>query len=277
MRKGSIVYVNFAPYDNAGNILDYLLDNFNHVIHFSFSFHKLNKKHYSNTLTVYKNDRITKKNLLFHLPAPEFLLFISLPSIALIIFFQTIWYLIKLYRAYGKLNYYFSVNAFTAWTGIILKNMGVVDKTIFWVWDYYPPNYHDIRIRIARWAYWKFDKKATINSDKTVYLNNRLRQLRIALGILPEKSKKYIVPIGTNPVKRIKPAKQNIIGFLGMMKKIQGLDFLYDNLICLNEKYPDLRIEIIGSGPDEKYFKEKSKRFGKMIKFYGFIRKRSVS
>ena len=157
-KNQSIIYVNFAPYENAGRILDFLNEQFSLVILFSFDFHKLNNKSQSNKITIFKNGEETKSFLLFKLPTPEILLFITLPFIALVIFLNILWYSFKFRREYGKFNYYLTVNAFTAWIGNLLRNFKLVKKTIFWVWDYYPPGSEDWRIRLARWAYWRFDK-----------------------------------------------------------------------------------------------------------------------
>jgi len=133
-KNQSIIYVNFAPYENAGRILDFLNEQFSLVILFSFDFHKLNNKSQSNKITIFKNGEETKSFLLFKLPTPEILLFITLPFIALVIFLNILWYSFKFRREYGKFNYYLTVNAFTAWIGNLLRNFKLVKKTIFWVW-----------------------------------------------------------------------------------------------------------------------------------------------
>ncbi len=269
-RKESIIYVNFAPYDNTGRILDFLLESFNLVILLSFDFHKLNNKHSSNYLKIFLNGKEIDKKKFFKLPTPEALLFISLPFIALIIAIQSVWNIVKLSFKYGKFDIYLSVNAFTAWIGNILRDLNVVDKTIFWVWDYYPPGYPDWRIRLARWAYWRFDKMNTISSNRTIFLNNKLVELRQQIGVLAKSRKYLVVPIGTNPTKT-RVNRKNIIGHFGVLKRFQGLDLLFDNLDSLSDKIPNLKVEIIGSGPDEKYFRQRAKKFP-MVKFYGYIK-----
>lgn len=271
MKKlGSIVYVNFAPYDNAGKILDYIIGNFALVIHFSFDFHKLNKKHSSNIIRIYKNGTLIDTRPFIRIQTPEALLFISLPFRSVLIAIITFLYLIIFKKKYGKFNYYFTVNAYTAWIGNMARNIGFVKKTIFWVWDYYPPGNSDWKMRIASFFYRRFDKITTATSDKIFFLSKRLETMRKIDGTLNQEKKYETIPIATDP-RRNKTTRPHIIGHFGVLKKSQGLDFLFNSLSLLTKKKLPFRLEIIGSGPDEKYFKMQAKKFGKMVKFYGFI------
>lgn len=271
-KRRSIIYVNFAPYDNAGKILDFLVENFYVVIHFSYDHLRL-KRGRRSKLTVYENRTpIFKKNLIW-LRTHKIFLFPSLPLVALLIIGQSLWHIFRLKNQYKKFDIYLTVNAFTAWSGNIFRKLNLVDKTIFWVWDYFPQNYPDWRLQITRWVYWKFDKPALLFSDKIVFLN---RQLKIARENHEKKiiDKEYtIIPIGTNPSNQAVSGKKIIIGHLGMLKKGQGLDLLFDNLKTLLKLFPQARVEIVGSGPEEDHFKTRARRFQDKVRFYGFVEK----
>lgn len=269
-KYGSIVYLNFTPYENAGRFLDWLVANFQLVILFSFSFHRLNSQNQSNYIRLYQNGKIISQYKLFELPTPEGLLFLTLPLIVVLIGVQTLWHILRFKSWYGKFDYYLTVNAFTAWLGNLLRTFRIVDRTIFWVWDYYPPGYPDWKIRLARAAYWQFDKWSSTQSSATIFLNQRLYSLRQQIGVLADGRTYPVVSIGTNPGK-IKLNEQLIIGHLGVLKQSQGLDFLIDCLPELLKLYPELVIEIVGSGPDEAHFKLRAKTY-KCFKFYGFIK-----
>ena len=256
----SLIYINFSPYTNAGRILDWLISEFPLLVVFSFDFHRLSNKHRSNYIDIYRNHQKVKSVELYRLPTPEALLFITLPIITLLIAVQTFWHIVFLRRTYGKFDYYLTVNAFTAWLGNIFRAFRMVDKTIFWVWDYFPPGYPDWPIRLARSVYWQFDRQASNKSSSTIYLNQRLFKLRQKIGVLERAINYPVVPIGTNPAK-IKQNKNIIIGHFGVLKKSQGLDLLFGSLPTLLKKFPNLKVEIVGSGPDESYFKEKVKSF----------------
>lgn len=266
-KKQSIVYVNFAPYDNAGRILDYLIQNFYIVLHFSYDHLRL-KKGRRSKLTLYKNGKIIfAKNLIWLRTHPLFL-FPSLPFVAVAIILQTIWYTFIYKKMVGQFDYFLTVNAFTACAGNILRLLKLVNKTIYWVWDYFPPNHPDIRLRFARWAYWKFDESSRLYSNKVILLNKHLSSIKKA------NKKQLIIPIGTNPIRTsIATNKEIILGHLGMLKRTQGLDILFDNLTSLRKIFPKLKIEIIGSGPEETYFRSRAKKFANVVKFYGYVEK----
>lgn len=265
-----MVYVNFSPYDNAGHILDYLTSSFDWVIHFSYDHLRLQNGRKTNILTVYHKRKIVERKQLVPLRTPEFLRFLSLPGVALLILFQTWWHTWRLKRKLEIIDYYLTVNAYTAWVGNILKKTGLVKKTIFWVWDYYPPGYPDWRIRFLRRIYWKFDKPGILGADKLAFISNKLLKLRHDFS-LPKGKKYQIIPIGTNPIKEVSPKRGQIIGFLGMLKESQGLDLLFDSLPALAQRFPKLTVEIIGSGPAEPHFKARGRKWRGVVKFLGYI------
>lgn len=271
MKKNkSIIYVNFSPYDNAGRILDFLVHNFFEVIHFSFDHLRLENGRKTNICTVYRKGLSVKSYIMTPIRTPGILRFPSLPIVAFLIFIQTYWLSKKILG--GKCaDYYISVNAYTAWVGNILRRTGLVKKTIFWIWDYFPPGFPDIRIQFMRWIYWKFDKPSITNSDIIACVNKNLVKLLIRLGALDTKRKYTLIPLGTNPIKTVPQRSKPIIGFLGMLKSSQGLDFIFDNIPIIHNKFPLIRFEIIGSGPDESRFVERVKKWKKIVTFYGHI------
>lgn len=268
----SIIYVNFAPYENAGKIFDYILNRFRTVLVFSFNFHHLGINQESSALRIYRNGKLINRYRLFQTPTSAQFAFLLLPIRSLIIFLQLLFHTIRLRTTYGPYDLYFTVNAFTAWSGNLLRDIGIVRKTIFWVWDYYPP-VHKSKITVfMRWMYWLFDKPASLQADKTVFLNKRLEDLRKTIGILPQTARYPIVPIGTNPVKHV-PRKYKSLSlvFLGVLKKSQGLDLLFDACGQIERKFPNLTIHIIGGGPDATYFIDRSKQTHLKTIFYGYV------
>src|SRR3989344_4259945 len=175
-KQKNIIYVNYSPYENAGKILDFLLEKFDFVFLFSIGFHNLKNKKGYNNLLIYKNGQLIKDYLLFQLPISSKLTFLLLPLRSLIILIQIFMYSFWLKFKYGKGDF-FSVNAFTSWIGLLLKKVGIVDQTIFWVWDYYPPNHNNRIVKIMRSIYWQFDKISS-HSDRVVFLSKKLIDLR---------------------------------------------------------------------------------------------------
>ncbi|MDP3988038.1 MAG: glycosyltransferase [Candidatus Levybacteria bacterium] len=271
LKSKSVIYVNFVQYDNTGRILDFLKDNFFIVLHFSYDHLRLKRGRQTSYLRIFKKGKLIKEIKLVRLRMPQAFLFPSLPLVAIFMITQTIWYTFRFKRKYKSIDYYLTLNAFNAWIGNVLRFMGLVDKTIFWVGDYFPVIYRDWRIKLARWVYWKFDKPSMQNADKLIFTNRRLANLYKRIKILPKNKKIYVVPIGTK-TRFYKIKRENcIIGFLGMIKESQGLELILDTLPILSKRLPTLKLEIVGSGPEEGRYQKRAEKFKKIIRFYGFI------
>lgn len=275
MLKKSVIYVNFSPYDNTGRTLDYLIENYYNVAHFSFDHLRL-KNNRRAKLTFYNQGKIVDTKNLSWLKTHSLLLFPSLPFVALAMLIETLWHSYFFKRKIGKVDYFLTVNAYPAVCGVILRKLGIVKKTVFWVWDYYPTNFPDWRMRAIRKSYLAFDQFALRNSDRVVFLNNFLKKSREKQGIKFKHNKQEIIPIGTNPSNGSFKKRYNIIGHMGLIKESQGLDLLFNNLDAFFKAFPQLKIEIIGTGPEEELYKRKSKKFRSKVKFYGFMEKAEV-
>lgn len=270
--RKNIIYVNYSPYENSGKILDYILENFESVFLFSVGFHNLKNKKSYNNLSVYENGRLQKTYSLFQLSTPSRFVFILIPVRSVITFFEIIIYSVWLKMKHKKIEVYFTVNAFTAWIGSILKKIGIIEKTIFWVWDYYPPIHENKIIMLMRYIYWQFDRIGS-HSDRLVFVNRRLLDLRKDMGIFKKDADYPIIPIGTDKLIRVN--KKNIqkikFGFIGVLKKSQGLGIVFDNAESLLKEFKNVQYEIVGSGPDEEYFRKKAKTSHIDTKFYGYL------
>lgn len=272
-RERSIVYVNFSPYENAGNILDYLRETFDLVVMFSFRFHNISHDQNADTITVFKRGNAVFRHHLFTAPVVSTMTFFLLPLRSFIILTQICFYCIKLRYKYGIFDIYFTVNGYTAWVGNLLRNLGIIRKTVFWVWDYYPPSHKDFIVRTMRSLYWLFDGPAGKNSDKTVFLNKRLERLRKDAGLLPRRKIYQVVPIGTNPIRSIPKRSRSALKlvFFGVLKVSQGLDIVLQNGQEISDTFPNAELHVIGDGPDKAYFQSLAGRSPLNTKFYGYL------
>lgn len=268
----SIIYINYSPYENSGKILDFILDNFDQVFLLALGFHDIKKKTRLNQLLVYSKRKLIKEYSLFRFPSTKHLMFFLLPLTSLINLIQILFYAYLLKKQYGKIGVYFTVNGFTAWIGSIAKKLGLVGKTVFWVWDYYPPFHEDKVIMLMRYIYLFFDKVG-LRSDKVVFINNKILNLRKSTGILPEGKHFSVVPIGTDAFSDIaqKNSKNPIFGFIGVIKKSQGLSEVFNSADYIVRKFPNAKFEIIGSGPDEEYFKSIAVDSPLSTTFHGYL------
>lgn len=272
-KKVSIIYVNFSPYTNAGSILDYIVTKYPFVLCFTFHFYSLGKKQEPPILNVYKEGKLIKHNLLLQTPVPLSLQFLLLPIRSFLIFLQILYFSYKYKRQLNDNVIFFTVNGFVAWCGIILKTLGLATKTIFWVWDYYPPIHHNILIALMRNLYTFFDTIALKKSDRVIFLNQRIADVRKSTNVISPDMKITVVPIGTHVIKSIKYYSSNLV-FFGVIKSSQGLDIIFDYL----EQQPNntITLHIIGSGPDELKFKRRAKTIFQKIIFHGYIKEEST-
>jgi len=272
MKNKSVIYINYSPYENSGKILDYLLENFDKVFLLALGFHDLKKKTRLNQLLIYSKKKQIKSYSLFRFPSTKHLLFFLLPLTSLINLIQIIFYLYLLKNQYGKIEIYFTVNGFTAWIGNIAKRLHLVDKTVFWVWDYYPPVHESLVIMLMRYIYLFFDR-VSLRSDKVVFINNKILNLRRVSGILSEGKHFPVVPIGTDSFADVSSrGKKNLtLGFIGVIKKSQGLSEVFDSGKYIIKKFPDAKFEIIGSGPEDEYFKSVAVNGPLPTTFHGYL------
>jgi glycosyltransferase involved in cell wall biosynthesis len=276
MKNKKILYVNYAPYENQGKILDFLISEYRYVFLISIGHHSLGKKRITNKLTVYKNGKKINESFFFLLSVPSRLIFVLLPIRSVISMFQLVIHAYQLNKVYGAIDYYFTPNGFTAWVGLLLRRLGLVDKTIYWVCDYYPIKHKDKIIQAMRWLYWQFEKH-TVSSDLLAFHNTRLIDKWKEEGLCFGQSKTVLVPIGTSKEKlhRKKPSEL-ILCFLGVLKRSQGVDFIIDSANLIAKEFPNVTIHIIGPGPDRKYFKRKARLKKANIIFHGYVSEKEM-
>lgn len=272
MKNKSIIYVNYSPYENSGHIFDYLLENFDRVFLFSIAFHDLKTNGRLNKLSIYENGKLTFNEFLPYLKVPQSMVFLLIPVRSLINILQIFFKIVNITKKYGRIHTYLSVNAFTSVLGILLVKLKFINRSIFWVWDYYPISHPNMVVRIMRWLYWQCDKLAT-KSTKVAYSNLRLVEVRKIAGVISKKENCTIVPIAMGDSLPIKDKRLTTIklGFVGVLKKSQGLDMLFDCANILKDDFKNISFEIIGSGPDEFYFKNRAKKLRVPFTFYGLV------
>jgi len=117
--------------------------------------------------------------------------------------------------------------------------------------------------------YWLFDKPASIYADRTIFLNKRLYTLRKKLGIYPKNTFRF-VGIGTHIIKMEHKSSYSLL-FIGVLKKSQGLELVLRNTDRLARAFPAINVHIIGSGPDENFFKKLARTSEIPIYFHGLM------
>lgn len=276
-KNNSVLYINFSPYENAGSILDFLCSNFQLVCLFSLNFHKLGLTKEGSSISIYKNGKLVGSKRLCTVIIPHKLVFLFLPVRSVIIFSQIMYHTYLLTRRYGPFMYVLSVNAFTTWIANILRSLHLVHKTVFWVWDYYPTAGTNRLVAFMRWVYLFFDKHATRHSDRVVFLNKRLVDVRVRIGLYPPNTHVTIVPIGTNPIARLAKLTRSRwkFAFLGVVKDGQGLGMFLDEYANIKNRIGPVELHVVGDGPQKEYLQKQSRRLGVPATFYGYVKKES--
>ena len=190
-------------------------------------------------------------------------------------FFYNLVFFIFIYRA--KVDVFFGVNNFNAFSGIILRKLGKVDKVVYYVIDYVPNRFSN---KVINSIYRTVEFFCVKHADVTWNVSPLMSQARIQDGL----DKKYLakqltVPVGCHPIskEREKPKiNKNTefrLAFLGSLVPEQGVDLALDTLAVLATKYPLTKLIIIGSGNQETYLKVKAKelKIKNNVEFKGYI------
>jgi len=149
---------------------------------------------------------------------------------------------------------YIGYNNLNAFSGIILKKLGQVSKTIYYVIDYMPRRFNN---KFLNYLYHKIDQFCVKYTDETWSLNeiamNNARkkyfnfnayqegfsvQKEISMGFWKERIK----------LKEFDEINKKQIAFLGNISEGQGTQFVLKALPEVIKKIPDVKLVVIGSG-----------------------------
>lgn len=97
----SVIYINYSPYENAGHILDYLIENYEYVFLITLAFHKLNRKIEKNKITIYRHGTIIEERFMYYMYVPQSLEYFLIPVRSFANFIQIVLNCIKLKSKYG--------------------------------------------------------------------------------------------------------------------------------------------------------------------------------
>jgi len=209
----------------------------------------------------------TFKNKLFY--------FAFLPLNYLVYFCQSIIYLWKRNNG-NRQRIFFGINYFCTFCGIILKKFRRIDFVIYRVMDFFPLPPKGI-YRILNRIFYRIDKFCLKNADSIWFTTEGHILGREKYGYFDRKKFNYlIIPLGINIEKFvIKPADghEHSLVYCGVISKYHMFELLFEVLDELRSNFKNIKLKIIGSGPDEDYFKNLSKKMEleKNIDFYGYL------
>jgi glycosyltransferase involved in cell wall biosynthesis len=274
-KRTRLVFCSFVPV-GLEDYVQYFIENFSEFTYLKWKFPH-SKGLVSSSLTRYKNGRkLGEHNLFSTRPSKRKLFYFILLPINYLIYLQQAFWSFRRRKNSAKIVF-IGENYFCTFCGILLKKIGRVDTVIYRVMDFFPlpPNglYHYLNR-----LFYVIDKFCLKNSDYIWFTTEGHIIGRERYGYFNRNEYRYkIIPLGLNVSKFVsKPiTKNNQLSLLycGVISKYHLLDLLFDVIADLKKDYNNIHLNLIGSGPDEVYFKELAKKMNldDNVIFHGFV------
>jgi glycosyltransferase involved in cell wall biosynthesis len=212
----------------------------------------------------YEKGKLIEQGKMKHIPMPE-----------LIIYLRDILLVLYLVFRKGTFGVFIGVDNLNTVSGILLRLFGRVKRIVFYTIDYVPNRFSN---KLLNNFYHLLEKTAVYKSDVVWNLSDEMRKQREKNGYDRKyKIKQIVVPIGTNPQKRIRSIKKDdvkTVVYMGHLREGQGVDFLIRSFAKLLKKMTGIRLLIVGGGELEKNLKALSTEMGikNQIVFTGFVK-----
>ena len=185
----------------------------------------------------------------------------------------------SVFRMHRKFDVFIGVATFSSMLGIILKKLGIANTVIYYCLDYYTHSKKLDFNRFVNLIYKHIDRWLVRKVDILWELSPRIKEGRKRYaGVLKDSYKSVIVPLGySNNIHRDCPIKErepDTLGFIGTLSNNQGLQMVARAMPKLIEKFPRIKLRVIGHGP---YFAELKNLIEKIgiedrFIFHGFIK-----
>lgn len=159
-----------------------------------------------------------------------------------------------IFKAPQKVKVFIGIDPFNALTGILAKKLGLAGKTVFYTADY--AHQRLVNPFLNRLYHW-FDRLAIKHADQVWNVSTRITGHREKQGVPKEKN--FFIP-NAPVLKEIQPlpyAKINQHDLVIVSHLTRAIDYslLFQVIKKLSIKYKDIRLLVIGTGPDEKRLK----------------------
>jgi len=183
-------------------------------------------------------------------------------------FFLTLYILI--FKVRRKIDLYIGVDNLNAFAGLILKTLGLTSKVIFYVIDYTPVRFKN---KILNSLYYVLNLICIKNADYIWSVSKRIASLWKRLGVKDWKN--VVVPIGVEleKIKRVPKSdvRRNVLVYAGHLTKSKGVQLIIEVMEEIIKIFPNVRLEIIGTGPFERELREmvKKKKLEGYVRFLG--------
>lgn len=274
-KKVQLIFCSFVPV-GLEDYVQYFINNFDDFTYLKWKFPHT-KGSMTSSLTKYKRgEKLIEKNL-FSVAAFQnrYLYFLLLPFNYLIYLYQAL----ALFRNEENKSrvIFIGVNYFCTFCGILCKKMSKVDVVIYRVMDFFPLPPKGIYRYLNR-VFYIIDSFCLRNSDFIWFTTKGHIIGREKYGYFDRDQYDYeIIPLGLDINKFVsKPIREQSrysLVYCGVISRYHMLDLLFEVIQGLKRDFSNIRLNLIGSGPDEVYFKELARKMSldNNVMFHGFV------
>jgi glycosyltransferase involved in cell wall biosynthesis len=152
------------------------------------------------------------------------------------------------------------IDNLNAFSGMILRRLRFVRRVIFYTIDFTPKRFNS---RSLNSLYHAADNFCVRNSDFTWNVSERICHIRTMQGL--DRKRNILVPIGIEldkiPIPSEKRDKLTLV-LASYLTESKGAALAIEAIPELRNAFPQIRLEIIGTGPHERALKELVKNLG---------------
>jgi len=270
-----LIFCSFVPV-GLEDYVQYFVNNFSDFTYLKWKFPH-SRGSIKSSLTKYENGQKIKEHYLFS-TAPfrkRYMYFFSLPVNYFIYFQQALSSFWR--RNDNETAVFIGENYFCTFCGILLKRLRRVDIVIYRVMDFFPLPPNGLYRYLNRFFY-IIDKFCLKNSDYIWFTTEGHIVGREKYRYFRRDAYKYkIIPLGLDSSQFIsKPiTEQNrySLVYCGVISRYHMLDLLFEVIQDLKKDFLNIKLNLIGSGPDETYFKELMEKMNleDNVVFHGFV------
>jgi len=166
-----------------------------------------------------------------------------------------------IFKTKEKVDLFIGIDPLNVFSGIAAQKLGKVKKTVFYTADYAHQRFEN---PLMNWIYHCFDRFGIRNADQVWNVSTRIVEQRRKQGVSVENN--FLVPNSPTfeSAKRLPYSEINKydLVIVSHLTKAIGFPLVFEAVKNISQKYEDLRLLVIGGGPDEEELKELAQELG---------------
>ena len=165
----------------------------------------------------------------------------------------------------------------TCIAGLLARSLGKVEKVVYWVGDYYPvAGSYDHRI--VNTIYQIIERYIVRHADRVWYIVKSLYDVHALpdgsrMTSAPEDIVTCLYSAYPDVYSLWTPERLHHFMYIGSILKNQGLDVILPAIVEARKFFPDIFLDVVGTGPYEEEVREMAQRLNisDCVKFHGFV------